>query len=112
MKIIRYILLFCLLFILVSCETDEVLHEFSFPDVEYAVNATDMAVVGDKIYYISEEKVYETASETVVFEKFPVSRIAATGDTFAVFGGGVVKIGEDSYTLPVSEITSLVCIVC
>ncbi|MBR4960899.1 MAG: hypothetical protein IKY52_08390, partial [Clostridia bacterium] len=110
MKILRYILLFCLLFILVSCETDEVLQEFTFPDAEYAVNATDMAVVGDKIYYISEGKVYETASEAVVFEEFPVSRIAAAGDTFAVFGGGVVKIGEDSYTLPVSEITSLVCV--
>ena len=69
-----------------------------------------MAVVGDKIYYISDERVYETTSDSVVFEEFPVSRIAAAGDTFAVFGGGVVKIGEDSYTLPVSEITSLVCV--
>ena len=110
MKILRYILLIGFLFVLVSCGTEELPEEHTFPDAEYAVNATDMAVVGGKIYYISGEKVYETASEAVVFEEFPVSRIAAAGDTFAVFGGGVVEIGEDSYTLPVTEITSLVCV--
>lgn len=97
--------------VLVGCETTpKQVEEHTFPDAEYAVNATDMAVVGDKIYYISDEKVYETASDAVVFEEFPASKIAAAGDTFAVFGRGVVKIGEDSYTLPVSEITSLVCV--
>lgn len=110
MKIFKYILLFVLLFVLVSCDANEPLPEHTFTDAEYAVNATDMAVVGDKIYYISEEKVYEVASETVVFEEFPVSRIAAAEDTFAVFGGGQVKIGEDTYTLPVTEITSFVCV--
>ena len=110
MKTLRYILLIGFLFVLVSCGTEEMPEEYTFPDAEYAVNATDMAVVGDKIYYISDERVYETTSDSVVFEEFPVSRIAAAGDTFAVFGGGVVKIGEDSYTLPVSEITSLVCV--
>lgn len=110
MKILRYILLIGFLFVLVSCGTEELPEEHTFPDAEYAVNATDMAVVGDKIYYISDEKVYETASDAVVFEEFPVSRIAAAGDTFAVFGGGVVEIGEDSYTLPVTEITGLVCV--
>ncbi len=97
--------------VLAGCETTpKQVEEYTFPDAEYAVNATDMAVVGDKIYYISDEKVYETASDAVVFEEFPVSRIAAAGETFAVFGGGQVKIGEDSYTLPVPEITSLVCV--
>ncbi len=97
--------------VLAGCETTpKQVEEHTFPDAEYAVNATDMAVVRDKIYYISDEKVYETALDTVVFEEFPVSRIAAAGDTFAVFGGGQVKIGEDSYTLPVTEITSLVCV--
>ena len=110
MKIFKYILLFILLFVLVSCDANEPLTEHTFPDAEYAVNATDMAVVGDKIYYIREEKVYEISSDAVVFEEFPVSRIAATADTFAVFGGGRVKIGEDCYTLPVTEITSLVCV--
>ncbi len=110
MKFLRYILLFCFLFVLASCGTEEMPEEYTFPDAEYAVNATDMAVVGDKIYYISDEKVYEVASDAVVFEEFPVSRIAAAGDIFAVFGGGQVKIDEDSYTLPVTEITSLVCV--
>ena len=73
MKILRYILLIGFLFVLVSCGTEEMPEEHTFPDTEYAVNATDMAVVGDKIYYISDEKVYETASEAVVFEEFPVS---------------------------------------
>jgi len=41
--------------VLVGCETTpKQVEEHTFPDAEYAVNATDMAVVGDKIYYISE----------------------------------------------------------
>ena len=108
MKLLRYIILFCLLFVLVSCN-DEVTPQHTFPDAEYAVNATDMAVVGDKIYYISGEKVYETALDTPVFEDFPVSHIAAAGDALAMFGGGQLQIGEKCYTLPESEITGLVC---
>ena len=47
-----------LLGIFVGCDTTpKQVEEHTFPDAEYAVNATDMAVVGDKIYYICEEKV-------------------------------------------------------
>ena len=110
-RLISLILVTVMMYLLTGCDLKPKQPEqYTLPDAGYAVNATDMAVVGDKIYYISDEKVYETASEAVVFEEFPVSRIAAAGDTFAVFGGGHVKIGEDSYTLPVSEITSLVCV--
>ena len=107
MKFLRYIILFCLLFILVSCN-DEVTPQHTFPDAEYAVNATDMAVVGDKIYYISEEKVYEVASDAVVFEEFPAEYLASNGNTLAIFGEGKVWCEKKTYESPQAEIYSFV----
>ena len=63
--------------VLAGCETKPKREEFTFPDAEYDVNATDMAVVGDKIYYIREEKVYEIASDMPVFEDFPAQYISS-----------------------------------
>lgn len=101
------LMIFLLISIFVSCTvSSETSVEYTFPDAEYTVNAADMAVVGDKIYYISDEKVYETASPLPVFEEFPVSRIAAAGNELAVFGGGQVKIGERLYRIGNDEITS------
>ena len=108
MKTLRYILLICFLFVLVSCGTEELPEEHTFPDDEYAVNATDMAVVGDRIYYISGEKVYETVSDTVVFEKFPAEFISSNGTELAIYGNGQVWCGEKTYTIPQSEINSFV----
>jgi len=95
--------------ILTGCETAlKQVEEHTFPDDEYAVNATDMAVVGDRIYYISGEKVYETVSDTVVFEKFPAEFISSNGTELAIYGNGQVWCGEKTYTIPQSEINSFV----
>lgn len=107
MKLLRYIILFCLLFVLVSCN-DEVTPQYTFPDAEYAVNATDIAVVGDKIYYIREEKVYETTSDAVVFEEFPAEYLASNGNTLAICGEGKVWCEKKTYEIPQAEIYSFV----
>ena len=95
--------------VLAGCDTTpKQVGEHTFPDAEYAVNATDMAVVGDKIYYISGEKVYETASDAVVFEGFPAEFIASNGKELAVYGNGQVCCGDKTYTIPQTEISSFV----
>jgi len=92
---------------LAGCDnTPEPAEEHTFPDAEYAVNATDIAVVEDKIYYISGEKVYETASDAIVFEEFPAEFIASNGKELAVYGGGQVYIDGEYYTLPNDNIMS------
>ena len=107
MRILRYVILFCLLFVLVSCN-DEVIEQHTFPDAEYAVNATDMAVVGDKIYYISEEKVYEVASDEPVFTEFPAEFLASNGAELAIYGNGQIYCSDKTYTVPQTEIDSFV----
>ena len=105
------LMIFLLISVFASCTvSSETSVEYTFPDAEYAVNAADMAVVGDKIYYISDEKVYETASPLPVFEEFPVIWIAAAGNELAVFGGGQVKIGERLYHIGNDEIASFVIV--
>lgn len=88
--------------------TPKQVEERTFPDAEYAVNATDMAVVGDKIYYIREEKVYETSSDAVVFEDFPAEYLASNGQELAVYGIGQVWCGGKTYEIPQTEIASFV----
>ncbi|MBR4960898.1 MAG: hypothetical protein IKY52_08385 [Clostridia bacterium] len=109
-RMISYLLVTVIMLgVLVGCDTaPKEVEEHTFPDAEYAVNATDMAVVGDKIYYISDEKVYETASEAVVFEEFPAQFLASNGKELAVYGSGQVWCGEETYTVPQSEISSFV----
>ena len=64
-RLISFVLIgVMILGIFVGCEvTPKQVEEHTFPDAEYAVNAADMTVVGDKIYYIREEKVYEISSD-------------------------------------------------
>ena len=95
--------------IFVGCDTTpKQVEEHTFPDAEYAVNATDLAVIGDKIYYICEEKVYETSSDVVVFEEFPAEYLASNGEALAVYGNGQVWCDGKTYTLPQTEIGSFV----
>ncbi len=94
--------------VLAGCETTPKREEYTFPDAEYDVNATDLAVVGDKIYYIREEKVYETSSDVVVFEEFPVQYISSNGKALAVYGNGQVWCDGKTYQLPQTEIGSFV----
>lgn len=109
-RMISYLLVTVIMLgVLVGCDAaPKEVEEYTFPDAEYAVNATDMAVVGDKIYYISDEKVYETASDIVVFGEFPAQFLASNGKELAVYGNGQVWCGEETYTVPQSEISSFV----
>lgn len=94
--------------VLAGCETKPKREEYTFPDAEYDVNATDMAVVGDKIYYIREEKVYEIASDMPVFEEFPAQYISSNGQELAVYGNGQIWCGGKTYEIPQTEIGSFV----
>lgn len=107
-RFISYLLVTVMMLgVLVGCDTaPKQVEEYTFPDAEYAVNATDMAVVGDKIYYISGGAVYETETEEPYFSEFEAQYIASDGNYLAVYGNGQVKCGKKTYTIPQTEILS------
>lgn len=95
--------------VLAGCETaPKQVDEYTFPDAEYAVNAADMAVVGDKIYYISDGAVYEIGEEEAYFSEFEAQYIASDGKELAVYGNGQIKCGKKTYAIPQTEIMSFV----
>ncbi|MBQ3255889.1 MAG: hypothetical protein IJA67_00535, partial [Oscillospiraceae bacterium] len=110
-RLISLILVTVMMYLLTGCDLKPKQPEqYTFPDAGYAVNATDMAVVGDKIYYISDEKVYEAGTDEPIFTEFPAQFLSSNGTALAVYGNGQVKLDEKTYTLPQTEITSLVYI--
>ena len=110
-RLISLILVTVMMYLLTGCDLKPKQPEqYTFPDAGYAVNATDMAVVGDKIYYISDEKVYEAGTDEPIFTEFPAQFLSSNGKELAVYGNGQVKLGEKTCTIPQTELTSLVYI--
>ncbi len=110
-RLISLILVNVMMCLLTGCDmTPKQPEQYTFPDAEYAVNATDMAVVGDRIYYIREEVVYEAGTDEPIFTEFPAQFLSSNGKELAVYGNGQVKLGEKTYTIPQTELTSLVYI--
>lgn len=96
----------------ISCSKSEkrTIPEHSFPDADYDISATDIAVVGDSIYTIADGSVFKAGeTEPALAFDYDAEYITSDGVSLYVYGGGKVTYGDDVITLPQSEITSFVC---